>query len=313
MSMVDLAGVDVRLEQEDPDSGGDAAALFAACAPSGASEAQITIVRRTAPLAPPETPPSDVTDDASYWLSESGVFARHHDGICGGRLGDTIVVGGVSHGPDPSRAFRLAVQMPLADALSQHGRHVLHAAAVERHGCVVVVTGPSGAGKSTFAYAAGRAGWNVIGDDLVVLAGPEPLALWSFPKPLHVPGDMLDVAGADAVVALPGDARQRRVLSPPAQVHGGRRVAAVVAVGHSAGLAGWSAVRTEAAWATEILLSFSMVDLPSRARQLLPIAAALSRRPRFVYQHDADPARRTDAVERFLRQVVSEIGSMSDQ
>jgi hypothetical protein len=73
-------------------------------------------------------------------------------------------------------------------ALRARGLYQLHAsAAVDPQGIAWLFAGPSGAGKSTLAYALARQGWQILGDDGVVL---EPTArgatLHAWREPLQV-------------------------------------------------------------------------------------------------------------------------------
>jgi hypothetical protein len=73
-------------------------------------------------------------------------------------------------------------------ALRARGLYHLHAsAAVDPRGAAWLFAGPSGVGKSTLAYALSRQGWQILGDDGVVL---EPTAsgamLHAWREPLQV-------------------------------------------------------------------------------------------------------------------------------
>lgn len=68
---------------------------------------------------------------------------------------------------DALRHLILDHVLPLA--LSQQGRHVLHATAVETDWGVCAFTGPAGAGKSTLAASFLRKGYPVLCDDCLVL------------------------------------------------------------------------------------------------------------------------------------------------
>jgi hypothetical protein len=73
-------------------------------------------------------------------------------------------------------------------ALRARGLYQLHAsAAVDPSGIAWLFAGPSGVGKSTLAYALSRQGWQILGDDGVVL---EPTArgamLHAWREPLQV-------------------------------------------------------------------------------------------------------------------------------
>lgn len=73
-------------------------------------------------------------------------------------------------------------------ALRTRGLYQLHAsAAVDPDGIAWMFAGPSGAGKSTLAYALARLGWQILGDDGVVLE-PRPTGaiLHAWREPLQV-------------------------------------------------------------------------------------------------------------------------------
>jgi hypothetical protein len=71
-------------------------------------------------------------------------------------------------------------------ALRARGLYHLHAsAAVDPRGIAWLFAGPSGVGKSTLAYALSRQGWQILGDDGVVLepvAGGAMLHAWREPS-----------------------------------------------------------------------------------------------------------------------------------
>ena len=176
----------------------------------------------------------------------------------------------------------------------------MHAGAVERDGTTLVIAGFSGAGKSTFAYAAQRAGWVVLADDLVIVAATDPVSAWGFPKPLHVPFEVLDEPPANAS-AMADDERGRWVIAPPVMsTTAGTPISGVIALGHSKSGARWERGPTGVQWSKELLVSFPLVRIPARLRAALPIAAALARLPSFRFEQDSAPARRVAAVGAFL-------------
>jgi hypothetical protein len=73
-------------------------------------------------------------------------------------------------------------------ALRTRGVYQLHAsAAVDPAGIAWLFAGPSGAGKSTLAYALSRHGWQILGDDGVVLQPtPAGAILHAWREPLQV-------------------------------------------------------------------------------------------------------------------------------
>lgn len=73
-------------------------------------------------------------------------------------------------------------------ALRARGLYQLHAsAAVDPNGAAWMFAGPSGVGKSTLAYALARQGWQILGDDGVVLEPtPRGAILHAWREPLQV-------------------------------------------------------------------------------------------------------------------------------
>ena len=73
-------------------------------------------------------------------------------------------------------------------ALRSRGLYQLHAsAAVDPTGIAWMFAGPSGVGKSTLAYALARKGWQILGDDGVVLEpAPGGAILHAWREPLQV-------------------------------------------------------------------------------------------------------------------------------
>jgi len=112
--------------------------------------------------------------------------------------------------------------------LRERGRYFVHAAgAVDPRGRAWLLTGDSGSGKSTLTYALARAGWNVLGDDGIVLevthisgsgsvwahAWREPLRV-SLDLEAHFP-DLGARACSDGCASMPGDLRRRIAVSVP--------------------------------------------------------------------------------------------------
>ena len=99
-------------------------------------------------------------------------------------------------------------------ALRSRGLYQLHAsAAVDPDGIAWMFSGPSGAGKSTLAYALARQGWQILGDDGVVLE-PRPSGpiLHAWREPLQVSNWLVsefpELHGRQGQ-AIVGDPRQR--------------------------------------------------------------------------------------------------------
>lgn len=86
-------------------------------------------------------------------------------------------------------ATRPLFTLPLLELLKRRGLYPVHAAAVASAGSAVVLAGTSGAGKTTLALALVRAGFDFLGDDMLLLDpgrnGDRPLVL-AFPDELDL-------------------------------------------------------------------------------------------------------------------------------
>ena len=99
-------------------------------------------------------------------------------GIADVRRRDAVAYMGPDVAPD-SRLFQDGIIATLTlFVLTGLDRLPLHAAGVGRDGSTVLLVGPSGAGKSTLAYAAGRAGLGVLGEDTVYVQRMPRVRLW---------------------------------------------------------------------------------------------------------------------------------------
>lgn len=76
--------------------------------------------------------------------------------------------------------------------VTKHDRTPVHASVVMRGGTALVLAGPSGTGKSTLAYAALRAGMNVLTDDAAYIQTEPEFRLWGMPGLLNLPPDARD-------------------------------------------------------------------------------------------------------------------------
>jgi hypothetical protein len=301
-----VAGITLEVQAEHADLWPPVGILFGGCTAS-VDEPEITISHGRTPPVVPDGPPTWRTPELAVWLDRDGVTACHASGATGRRIDDRVVVGGADASVrDPVRAFRLATQLPLIDALSQHGRHAMHAAALERDGDAVLVLGDSGSGKSTLAYAGSQGGWRIVADDLSLVGIDGVAHVSGLPKPVHVPGNLLTLPPAGSR-RLPDDERQRWSLPPTAIAARGRYpIAAVVMLGHSTGRASAIEVAPSPARLQMLIGSLPLAGLPNILRAFFPIAAAVSRLPMWTYAHPARVEDRVTAAIALLDSVVGE-------
>jgi hypothetical protein len=273
--------------------------LFGRAATPGTGD--LAIEWRARPLALPPRQPDVRGRDTDFWLDESGVTAAHRSGVAGTVVGDAIRIGGDV--PSTARALRMAVQLPLCQLLGRSDRHVVHGALLRRDRCALVVAGPSGSGKSTASFAAARSGWDVLSDDMTVLATVDGrVVAWGLPKPLHVPDDVLE--GRDLQnEAVPDDDRRRRLLPPPPVPDAEVLVSGVVLVGHSVGGAELAAGPSGIELVQTLLRMFPVATTAWGTRQVFPTVVMTSRLSSVEIRHDADPGRRVEAAARLLDEV----------
>jgi hypothetical protein len=70
--------------------------------------------------------------------------------------------------------------------LARTGRTPIHAAGIMVGGTALLLAGPSGSGKSSLALAAMNRGLGVLSDDTVYVQTDPHLAVWGFPRPIHL-------------------------------------------------------------------------------------------------------------------------------
>lgn len=89
--------------------------------------------------------------------------------------------------PLPLRQGLLAAEMGmnLQMALGWRRHMLLHASAVEKNGCAVIMSGESGSGKSTLSAMLGEAGWRFMGDEFTLLC-PQSGDILGFPRPVSL-------------------------------------------------------------------------------------------------------------------------------
>lgn len=125
---------------------------------------------------------------------------------------------------------------------TRYRRATLHAAGLVQDGRCVLLTGRNGAGKSTLAYAAVRAGMQLLAEDVVYLeAESQPLVAWGNPWHLHLLPDGVrffpELAAVTPVAQLNGETKLRirtEQIHPHAPITQAR-VAGVLSVGRAPG------------------------------------------------------------------------------
>ncbi len=84
--------------------------------------------------------------------------------------------------------FRYAVLEALTLLLvTAMDRQPLHAAAIMRNECCVLLVGPSGSGKSTLTYAALGKGWRLLAEEAVYVQLTPRLRVWGLPRTVRLP------------------------------------------------------------------------------------------------------------------------------
>jgi hypothetical protein len=296
---VDIAGLSVDVGAQDASRWEGVDVLFGGC-PDSSDPPTIVVDHRVDGPELPDRPPDQDSGEVQVWFDDAGVAARHLSGTCARRVGDEIIVGGWTTAFEPIRAFRLATQPPLMDALGRHGRHALHAASLERDGSAVLVLGPSGSGKSTFAFAGSQGGWRIIADDLSLVGLSDVAHVSGLPKPVNVPSDTFETP-PEGSRRLPNDERRRWALPPSAiAARGQYPVRAVVMLGHSADSAEFTETPASPERLERLIASLPMGAMPSAVRAFFPVGGRLSRLPAYTYMHPFEPAERIPSAIELL-------------
>ncbi len=77
-----------------------------------------------------------------------------------------------------SRTF---LQIPLLELLRLHGFFYMHAALLSHHGRGTLIMGKGGAGKSTLCAALVREGFEIVGDDSILIRNQVADEVWGYP------------------------------------------------------------------------------------------------------------------------------------
>jgi hypothetical protein len=170
----------------------------------------LTAPRDPAPgTAGPGAPLRISADDESLLLTAADAAgrARRTDMTAIARLAPVLLADA-----DRLRAVLDALVLFLLTALD---RQPVHAAAIARDGAALVLAGPGGIGKSTLAYAALRAGLDVLCDDAVYVELAGTFRVWTLGRPIHLAPETArwfpELAGRPAVLRANG---KRRIVVP---------------------------------------------------------------------------------------------------
>lgn len=255
-------------------------------------------------LGPPPPGPPEIDDgDVRVWTTVGapqillgGIGLRMPDA-------DTVIIGG-----DPevaSTALGRAIPLALAWVLAGADSWVVHSGAflAGADGAAVLAVGPTGSGKSTTAAAALRAGWPVLGDDLVAVRWNRGDAeVRGIPRPLCVPAELDD--WSESGRPLVGDARGRWAITP--QLASGwfpLRVVIVLAHGSTPD------TRLEKLGAIDALRALWSAHfpaaIPSRLERWFPRAARLARLPAWRMHLGTDAQSRLTTTAEALGSVIA--------
>lgn len=280
--LVDVAGLRMQIETDDV---GDMALIQRIVGDrrcTGAPDAVIRIGGDCVVL--PRRQPDFEGPYGDHWDSGGRHHFWHHWGL-------SVVVDGhearlCGHASAHERwvAVRNSMLFVLARLFLERGRFVVHGAAVRQHETGLLIVGDSGTGKSTLTFAAGRAGWHMLADDMVVIdpAGGRPTAR-GIPRTPSIPGEVATAVGAVGD-RVPDDDRQRIELADTELDHSEVGVHGVVVCAHSTG-AGSVEPLTPAQALHSLVPAFVLSALPGPVQKWFPTAVQLAHGPSAELRH----------------------------
>lgn len=270
---VEVATLSIRIEADTADDLALVHRLLGSALSTRPPDATIRLVG-DAPTLPVRDPDFE-GPYGDHWDADGVHSFRHHWGFAAVVTDDLAVMGGAASGHERWVTVRNSMLFAVARLFLTRGLLVLHGAGIRRGDMGLVAIGESGSGKSTLAYVASRAGWGVLGDDMVVIdpTGPE-LVLRGIPRVPSVPGE---IAAAAQVVGdtVPRDTRSRMELVEHEMDHGSAPLAGVIVCAH--GTAEGSVTEIDAVTALHALVpAFVLADLPGPLRRWFPVASRLA-------------------------------------
>jgi len=110
-------------------------------------------------------------------------------GICEAGTSTIRIVVRPDDAPAAFAGSHLFLTLSLLELLKRRGRFAIHAGGVARDGRAILIAGPTGAGKTTLVVAASLDGFELLGDDLVLLRhhpGEDSIRLAAFPDEIDL-------------------------------------------------------------------------------------------------------------------------------
>lgn len=258
----------------------------------------------------PTRPRDEFLGDLQCWHEPGGVVVEHLAGMTARVSGGTATIRG--DGEDLALVLRWICQPVLAYLLAPFDRFLLHAGAVGRDDQALVLLGQSGSGKSTTTYAALRAGWDVLGDDHVVIRRASGgVEVTGIPKPLSVPSEIATDLPAGA--RRMHDERDRWELPSEFIATGWRRLSSAVAVRHADSPAGTVEPVDRLRLLRELIAAFPASGSREPLARFMPLAAEISRLSHSELRLGRDPAQRVEGAVALLERILATgAGSMAE-
>jgi hypothetical protein len=219
----------------------------------------------------------------------------------------TAVVSGTSvavWGPPTNLLpFRWVLEEALAYALANVGRYMLHCAAVADSQSARLVLGESGAGKSTLCWTATQAGFDVLGDDYVIVHAVDGAVRASgYPKRLVIPDDVVSPPpeGAERVER---NGRVRWVMPPRLTTPAQRDLDGLIFPTKGATRA--ATPRSGRDVLVQVLDAHPPSRSPAYLQRFFSTAAAIARLPSDEVRLHPDPEQRVSHLAAELRDVLA--------
>jgi hypothetical protein len=247
----------------------------------------------------PRRRPDHTYEDMRVWHdAERLVLQYATDARASVTADDAWLGGGVE---DLDVAFQRLFHFAATHLLAHHDRVALHAAAVARDGDAYLALGDSGAGKSTLAVAALRDGWQVLGDDLVVVrTGEGGVLATGVARPPHVPHEMATGWIADD---RSRDQRGRVPLPVASLTPGWFPVAGIISLAHAEDVDGALTTLHRDETMIRLISAFASATDGALLRRAFPVLAGLSRLPSWQLAHGSDAGTRLVTCQRLLSDV----------